>query len=49
MEPGPKHQIGSNVLVIFRKYEKKKAKETEDEHMSRERPWISSGTIQGRK
>jgi hypothetical protein len=39
MEPGPKHQIGSNVLVIFRKYEKKKkAKETEDEHMSRERP-----------
>ena len=40
MEPGPKHQIGSNVLVIFRKYEKKKkkAKETEDEHTSRERP-----------
>ena len=27
MEPGPKHQIGSNVLVIFRKYEKKKKRQ----------------------
>ena len=25
------------------------AEEAEDEPMSRERPWISSGTIQGRK